>query len=134
MPNADNTTCATTSNFNSAVSGCQGCMDTFSLLYNANSQAAAYNILNGRYSGCSTFNGELSNVWQNYYLIKKNVLSSVLSRESTARQSIQATTQSVNLNLNPTFKNTLSSLYSTSGSILTPNYGMLWGLNCQVIG
>lgn len=56
MPNSDNSTCTSTADFNSATTSCQGCMDTFSLLYNATSQATAASILNGRYPNCSTFN------------------------------------------------------------------------------
>ena len=56
MPSSDNSTCTSSADFNSATTSCQGCMDTFSLLYNASSQATAASILNGRYPNCSTFN------------------------------------------------------------------------------
>jgi hypothetical protein len=134
MPSTDNSTCTSSLNFDAPVLACEGCMDTFSLLYNASSQAAAYTMLSNRYVGCTTFNSELANVWQNYYLIKKNVLGAVGGREYTARQSVQAATQTISQNVVPTFNSTISKLYQTSQSILTPNYGMLWGLNCSVVG
>lgn len=134
MPSSDNSTCTSTAAFNNATTSCQGCMDTFSLLYNATSQATAAAILNGRYPNCSTFNNELANIWQNFYLIKKNVLGPVVEREYNARQSVQTVTQSISSNLISTFNNTINQLYQTSSSVLTPNYGVLWGLNCRVIG
>lgn len=54
---SDNSTCTSSAAFNNATTAsCQGCMDTFSLLYNATSQATAASILNDRYQNCSTFN------------------------------------------------------------------------------
>lgn len=134
MPNSDNQTCKSTTDFNSGGTGCQGCMGTYSLLYNAISQANVISILQGRYPNCSNFNTQLANIWQNYYLIKKNTLESVGSRELTARQSVSTVTNAISKNLVPTFENTINKLYSTSPFILTPNYGILWGLDCTVIG
>ena len=62
------------------------------------------------------------------------MLGPVVSREYTARQSVQAVTQSITKNLISTFNSTISQLYQTSSSVLTPNYGVLWGLNCHVVG
>jgi hypothetical protein len=134
MPSSDNATCTSPADFATPTLSCEGCMGTFSLLYNATSQAAASSMLNGRYAGCSSFNSQLANIWQNYYLIKKNVLGAVGSREYTARQSVQAVSQSLTQNLLPTFQNTIAKLYQTSQAILTPNYGVLWGLDCSVVG
>lgn len=89
-------------------------MGTFSLLYNATSQASAYSMLNNRYTDCMTFNNELANIWQNYYLIKKNVLGQVKAREYIAQQSVQAVTQSLTQNVVPTFKTTINNLYQTA--------------------
>jgi hypothetical protein len=134
MPSSDNATCTNSANFNTPTLSCQGCMATFSLLYNATSQAEANAILSNRYVGCSTFNTQLANIWQNYYLIKKNTLGAVGARELSARQSVQSVTQAVNQNLVPTFQTTINQLYNTAQSILTPNYGVLWGLDCSVVG
>lgn len=134
MPSSDNSTCTSSTDFNSASLSCSGCIGTFSLLYNASSQAAAAAILDARYAGCSSFNSQLANIWQNYYLIKKNVLGAVGSREYSARQAVQALSRSLTQNLLPTFSNTIGKLYQTSKAILTPDYGVLWGLDCSVVG
>ena len=80
MPNADIVSCPTAAQFATAAVGCIGCMDTFSLLHSTSSYTETYQKLDSRYSGCSVFNGELSNVWQNYYLVKREKLGAAMTR------------------------------------------------------
>lgn len=134
MSSADNSTCISSAQFTSSENGCVGCLDTFSLLYQKTSAAQAYSYLSGRYVNCSTFNSDLSNIWQNYYLIKKNILETVITREGDASASLAKVKQAVTANVVPLFTNTVNQLYSSSKSILDPTYGMLAGLDCRVFG
>ena len=52
----------------------------------------------------------------------------------TARQSTSTARASLSPSLDSSFENTLSQLYATSSSVLTPDYGVLWGLDCGAVG
>ena len=99
-----------------------------------NSSNEAFAYLNARYIDCSQFSSEMSNVWGNYYLLKKNTLSSVVARENTAQQSVNAVNTDLNNNVDPLVTGTISGLYGSSESILNTQTGLLGGLNCGVIG
>ena len=71
--NVDNSTCPNIASF-ITTTGCSGCMSTFSLLYNFNTTASVNTYLSSRYTDCPIFNKDLSNIWINFYLIKRNVL------------------------------------------------------------
>jgi hypothetical protein len=125
-------------NFASASGGCSGCMDTTSIL-NTGSYAntnAVLTALNGRYTagGCSTFNNDLSNVWTNYYSIKSNAYSPVASRTSSASTSVNTFVASITGTLNTTFSNAVTGLAAVASSVTDSKYGLVAGMNCQLIG
>lgn len=68
---ADSSTCPSALAFRTALAGCTGCMDSFSLLNNQTSKSTTMDYLQARYSDCPSFNNHLSNLWTNFYLVKK---------------------------------------------------------------
>lgn len=68
---ADSSTCPSSPAFISAATGCTGCMDSFSLLNNQTSRDGTANYLNSRYTDCPQFVNHLSNLWINFYFVKK---------------------------------------------------------------
>ena len=134
---------ATTSNcggadFASAGGTCNGCMDTTSVLNTAtySTKTAVLNALNSRYTaaGCSTFNNDLANVWNNYYYVKSSAFSPVASRANTANTKVNTFVTNITQTLNATFTNAVSSLNSISQSVTDSKYGLVAGLNCKLIG
>lgn len=125
-------------NWAAASGGCSGCMDTTSILNTAtyNTRANVLNALNNRYSnaGCSTFNNELANAWNNYYLPKSNGLASVATRAATATTSTNQFISKLTGTLNVTLTNAVNALSSTTDSVTDPKYGLVAGLNCRLIG
>jgi hypothetical protein len=89
-PKADKTTCPTSAGFIAQTSGCTGCMDTYSLLYGFDSSQGIYNYLNSRYTDCPLFSKDLSNIWINYYLIKRNALQPVSARSAAASTNVKS--------------------------------------------
>jgi len=135
--NATTSNCAG-ANFASAGGSCNGCMDTTSILNTATyaTKTAVLNALNSRYTaaGCSTFNNDLANVWNNYYSIKSNAYSAVASRASTASSKVNIFVTNITQTLNATFTNVVSSLNAVAQSVTDSKYGLVAGLNCKLIG
>jgi hypothetical protein len=113
---------------------CRGCMDTTSVLGSYSSLATLQSDLDSRYSGCTTFNNDLSNTWNNYYKIKKAAFSPITSRASTASSSLNTFTSNLTSSINTTFTNAKNSLNSASATVVDPDYGLVAGLNCKLIG
>jgi hypothetical protein len=113
---------------------CNGCMDTTSTLNSYSSLATLLSHLNTRYSGCTAFNSDLSNTWNNYYKIKKAGYAPVSSRAATANTAINTFTSDLAGTLNTTFTNAQSSLAAASATVVDPQYGLVAGLNCKLIG
>ena len=113
---------------------CRGCMDTTSVLNSYSSLATLKSDLGTRYSGCTTFNDDLSNTWNNYYKIKKPAFSPVSSRASTASSSLNTFTSNLTSSINTTFTNVKTSLNSAAATVVDPDYGLVAGLNCKLIG
>jgi len=135
FPSGNNaTSCPSTTLHNSGYP-CYGCMDTTSILA-GKSASTVLSDLNLRYTapGCSTFNNDLANVWNNYYLVKSQAMSPIASRASIASTSLLAYTNSLVYNINPTFKNVMNTLTQSAATITDPTYGLAAGINCKVIG
>jgi hypothetical protein len=111
---ADNASCPNSLSFLAQASGCTGCMSTYSLLYSFNSSAEVSAHLKARYTDCSAFATDLANIWKNYYLVKKNTLEPVVTREQYAQQAVQAVNQDLTTNVDPLVSNTITQLYSSS--------------------
>lgn len=113
---------------------CNGCMDTTSTLSGYSSKSTLLSDLTTRYSGCSGFNNDLANTWNNYYYIKSQAYAPVSSRASSATSSVNTFTSDLSGTINTTFTNAQSSLNSASASVTDPTYGLVAGLNCRLIG
>ena len=135
--NATKTVCSS-SNFAAASGGCDGCMDTTSILNTASYyyKSSVLSALNRRYSGsgCSTFNNEMANTWYNYYRKKSYAFSSVSSRMSTATTSINQFSAKLTGTLNVTFASAVNSMNAVAQTVTDVKYGLVAGLNCRLIG
>jgi len=133
--NAISSSC-TGGNFNSRGGTCNGCMDTTSVLNTGTyaSKSSVLTALGNRYSGCTTFNTDMSNVWDNYYKIKSNAYAPVLSRANTANTALGTFTSDLTGTIGTTFTNTINTLNAAASSVTDPNYGLMAGLNCKLIG
>lgn len=135
--NATNTQCGG-ANFAAGSGGCTGCMDTTSILNTVTytSKANVLTALNNRYTagGCSTFNNEMANTWNNYYRIKSNAISAVATRATTATSSINQFSANLTGTLNATLTNAQNTLAAAASSVTDPKYGLIAGLNCRLIG
>lgn len=129
---------ATSSSCGGSVSSrsgsCNGCMDTTSTLSGYTSKATLLSDLGTRYSGCTTFNNDLANTWSNYYSIKQSAYAPVSSRASTATTAVNTFSSDITGTLNTTFTNAQSSLSSAAATVVDPQYGLVAGLNCKLIG
>jgi hypothetical protein len=109
-------------------------MDTFQIFESYASQANVVSALNSRYSGCTSLNNGLSNLWANYYNIKTASLNGVKSRITTAQGSVTTLTGYIAVNLTSLFNTVKSNLLGTLSTVTDPKYGLIAGLNCRVFG
>ena len=113
-------------------------MDTTSILNTATyaTKANVLTALNNRYTagGCSTFNNDLANTWNNYYLIKSNAFDPVATRATTAVSSINSFSVNITNTLNTTFTNAVNALTAAADTVTNGKYGLVAGLNCRLIG
>jgi len=130
--NAVSTSC--TSSFTTRGGSCNGCMDTTSVLSSYTAKASLLSDLNSRYSGCTNFNNDLSNTWDNYYKIKKNSFSPITTRVNTAEASVTTYANTITSTIQPTFTNAINALKAASATVTDPQYGLVAGLNCKLIG
>jgi hypothetical protein len=109
-------------------------MDTTDTLRGYTSKTTLLNDLGTRYSGCTTFNNDLANTWNNYYNIKKNAYASVTTRASSANPSVSAFASDISGKINTTLTNAQNSLSAASSTVVDPQYGLVAGMNCKLIG
>jgi hypothetical protein len=123
-------------NFASRGGSCKGCMDITSVLPTTTyaNKAAVLTALGNRYSGCTTFNDDLANLWNNYYLPRTNAYAPINSRASTATTSVQTFTTCLTGKINTTLTNAITALNSAAATVTDPQYGLMAGLNCRLIG
>ena len=78
-PFASSSTCTDNTAFTTRATGCVGCMDTYDLFMGNTSSTTVNAALTARYPdpSCAVFNAELSNVWENFYKTKRDVLGPV---------------------------------------------------------
>lgn len=124
MDPVTNQTCNSTQQFESRAPGCQGCIDTLSILSQVGSSLNVLPLLNKRYPSddCSPFNQELSNVWNNYYQKKADYLSPVEQKANVASTKIDSLIS---------MTQQLSS--SSTGLSSVPVGGVVTKLSCQVL-
>lgn len=125
--NSDSSTCTSSSNFNTRANGCTGCMDTFDLFKSNLTYIDVRTALSSRYPdpSCNTFNGELSNVWGNFYKQKIDVLTPVESRANTAKSNAASVVSTVDY-----FKTVKQNIDSNFSAIVDVEFGILNGLRC----
>ena len=135
--NATSTVCGG-ANFAAASGGCAGCMDTTNILNTAtySTKASVLTALNNRYSagGCSTFNNEMANTWENYYKIKSDAFTPISSRLSTATTSVNQFSANLTGTLSTTFTNAVNTMASVAQNVTDAKYGLVAGMNCRLIG
>ena len=150
-----NSTTCTQVNFEMNPSPCHGCID-FSDVYNAwytspspngtatLANAAAWKTkLDNRYGSATpcigTWSTTFGNVWQNYYKIKTDSYSPILNRWKAVSDGTNPTsdiTQVTNAfnTINGTMSSVITTLSGSLDSITNAKYGLIAGLNCQIIG
>lgn len=144
-PSTVNPGSCTQANFESSASPCHGCMDS-SLIFNAWYTSLATSQwkakLDARYGApCagSTWTTYFGNVWDNYYRIKTSEMNNIYNRwltvsDSTNPASDISQVTSDFATINSTMTNVLGNLTAAVDSIIDPNYGLIAGLNCKIIG
>jgi hypothetical protein len=98
--------------------------------------------LGTRYGAVCTFNDKLNNVWKNYYSVKETALgptvggiassSGVLPRTKQVTTDLNDLFTQINI-IPPLFSDILTSM-SSINNLIDPNYGILAGLNCSLLG
>lgn len=116
---------------------CFGCMDSMKVLLNSGTNQAV--DLNNRYNdaGCTTWKTEMTSLWTNYYDIKKTNYPPVRTRMATAKSTYNTATSGYHDKLTDcqtAFVPISSQLTSIVRSVVDPQYGMVVGLNCLVLG
>ena len=77
---------------------------------------------------------DLSNVWNNFYKVKKTTVGPVLERYQTAKTEVQLGVQTLDRNIEPLFDSVIMNLESSAGSFINPRTGIGAGLGCKLIG
>ena len=139
----DGTGACTQANFQ--ANSCHGCIDTskiFITWYSGLAQGQWKTQLDSKFggSGCtSTFNTYFGNVWDNYYQTKTANMVAISNRwnavadATNPASSISVVTTDMN-NINTTMAGVITTLKSSVEVIIDPKYGLIAGLNCQIIG
>ena len=124
-------------------SGCNGCMDSGQVLnHYLTGGHVLLTDLTSRYGSSCTFNSELNNVWTNYYKVKEIALGptvgGVASSTGVLPRTVQVQTDLntlfTQINILPTFFNSILTNMNSINTLVDPTYGMLAGLNCSLIG
>ena len=120
--------------------GCAGCIDTSLILnnyFNGLAAGALKTSLDLKYAagaGCQTaYTTAFGNIWDNYYRFKVPSMSAVKGRWATAVTSVN-TVISDFASVNTTMTNVMNTLTATVDGITNPRFGLIAGLNCNIIG
>jgi hypothetical protein len=113
---SNSTTCPTLNAFSSRVAGCIGCMDTYDIFKGNTSSATVMASLSSRYpdASCLQFNSQLSNIWGNFYKMKRDQIDPVETRAINAKKVSDALLPSISYfnevqgNITNNFSNILS--------------------------
>ena len=131
-------TSCTGGDFTAASNGCAGCMDTYALFIPGNTTTGnVQTAINGRYTvgTCTTFATELGNTWENYYMTKHTAINAAKGRYDGAATTAMGNVQTdLGTNIPNTFDSVTSQLNSIAPTITDPQYGLIVGLNCLLIG
>jgi hypothetical protein len=149
-----NTTSCTQGNFEVNPTTCKGCIDVSDIFIswyttsppNGTTTTTGTQIkgkLDGRYSSgdacVGTWSTTFGNVWDNYYKIKINQYSPIVGRWKTITDSTNPASDVSQINnaftsINSTMSSVVNVLTANVDAVTNPKYGMIAGLNCQIIG
>jgi hypothetical protein len=151
----NSTTCTNAAAFEADANTCKGCIDTGDIFNNWYTSsppngtstmlnAAAWKAkLDGRYGSANacigTFTTTFGNIWENYYKRKIDGYSPILNRWKAISDSTNGASDITTINnafgsINTTMTNVITALDTSVGRITDPKYGLIAGLNCQIIG
>jgi hypothetical protein len=131
--------CAARANVQAApTANCQGCVDShviFNDIYASNVRGDVASDLASRYSACAATNFPtyMGNIWDNYYFVKIPILQGIQTRTTAALTSLTTVVSDLTA-INTLFNNVITSLNSTVSGVTDPDYGLVAGLNCVLIG
>lgn len=124
-----------------ATTPCRGCIDTTLMLnqyYSALNTAGDWktNVLDVKYTAvcAGAWKTYFGNVWDNYYRFKILPVKQISDRWTLPTvPSITAVTTSLTA-VNATLTGIITNLRAAVDSVIDPQFGMLAGLNCRIIG
>lgn len=102
-----------------------------------NSGTAQIADITGRYSGCSTWITDMSNLWTAYYSVKKANYQAVRTNMGSAKTNYNTASTGYHDKLTQVqsaFVPISSQLTSIVRTVVDPQYGMVAGLNCLLLG
>lgn len=116
---------------------CQGCMDSnviMNAVYSGLARGSVASDLATRYNPCGNgFNTYMGNIWDNYYFVKFPAIPNIYSRTNTAITQLNTVAGYLTA-IGNLFSGVVNSLNAAVGTVTDPNYGMIAGLNCLLIG
>ncbi len=124
--------------FEANNAACQGCIDSSLVMntwYSSLTQGQWLTKMNAKYpAACAaSWSTYFGNVWDNYYMQKVPKMVAIQGRWTTANTDLTNVKTSLN-GVNSSLTSIISTLNSTFGSITDPQYGLIAGLNCKIIG
>jgi len=135
----DSGDCAAQANIQAAPTGtCQGCMDShviFKDIYLGSSRFVVQSDLVSRYSGCASTNfpAYMGGIWESYYQVKLISLTDIQTRTSSAISALNQVVTDLT-SINTLFNTVITNLNTTASGITDPEFGLVAGLNCVLIG
>lgn len=75
----------------------------------------------------------MSNIWNNFYRIKKEQIGPVLARSNAVTTNLNDITNELNTNTVPTFEIIFENMLTIDSAMTDPKYGVVAGLNCHVL-
>lgn len=105
----------------------------------ANSASAASDISTryGNAGDCANWVTDMNDLWTNYYSVKKTQLTPIKTRMtgSITRYNLATTGYHDRLTVvGSSFSSIVSTLQTLVSSVTDPNYGMVAGMNCLLLG
>ena len=125
--------CSTSGAISGRTGTCLGCMDTMKIFEGVGTTLAD---IGTRYSGCAGYISDITDLFNNYYVIKDGQMASIKARA-------HATVTSFNAGggyrakigtVGSTFTTVSTALTAAVSTVVDPQYGMIAGLNCLLLG
>jgi hypothetical protein len=116
---------------------CFGCIDSMKVLLNTVTQSADINARYGTAGDCGLWAADMNNLWTNYYNPKKTAYDPVRTRMTATITQYNLATTGYHDRLNTvgtSFTTIINSLNQAASSVVDPQYGLVAGLNCLLLG